>query len=638
VFEDATIIELPRGFDIGGGTGAGWGKSCDGPVWLAEHHCLTFTDSGKDRRLTWSASEGLQLLHEGTHQALGTARDLQGRLVSCEWASGRVVRLEADGPATVLADGYRGERFNHPDDVAVDARGSIWFTDVRTSFPVLDPPAVGRSGVYRMAGEAGGDGTGPELLIDDLEEPGGLAFSPDGRTLYVSDSVARRILAYDVEGADRALGPARVLIAFDEPDRRAPYGMTVDGEGNVYAGGPEGICVVAPDGRLVGTIRHPASRTTNLAWGGDEGTTLFVTTSVAVGYVELPAATRRPAAPGGDHATAGGAVSGVSRRHPLVARHGVERLHPDLDRIVPGDVEIVELASGGIFDDLGGGLTDHFARSLEGNVWVPDPGHLLFSDIGNSRILRYDGDGRFSVAFEPTGYTNGSTLDNEGRLVSCEQGARRVSRHERDGSTTIVAERFEGRRLSRPNDVVVRSDGSIYFTAPWWDFGAGEEREVDFNGVFLVSPDLSTVTAVLRDFTIPNGLCFDVDETVLYVNDSLGMHIRAFDVRPDGTLDLDSDRVLIQMPGSHLDGLGSPDGMKVDVEGNVYCGGPGGLWVISPSGQHLGTLVHGATQTNNLCFGGPDGRTLFMATWHSLFSVRLALPGAPVPRRPNGTP
>ena len=148
--------------------------------------------------------------------------------------------------------------------------------------------------------------------------------------------------------------------------------------------------------------------------------------------------------------------------------------------------------------------------------------------------------------------------------------------------------------------------------------------------MFRVSPDLATVAPVVRDFEFPNGLCFSPDESVLYVNDTRRHHIRAFEVLPDGALDLGSDRIFAELGG---DAPGAPDGMKVDVEGNLYCGGSGGLWILNPSGTHLGTIVHGAAQTTNLAFGGPDWKTLFFVSWVSLGCVDVEVPGMPVPSR-----
>jgi gluconolactonase len=564
-----------------------------------------------------------------TNRAVGAARDPEGRIVSCEWATGRVTRGEADGRETVLARAYRGLRLNRPDDVVVRADGTVYFTDVpdaatdhREPFAIAAGEGVLHAGVYRV----GADPDAPELLVDDLSEPGGLALSPDERTLYVSDPRGGEVRAYDL-GDDGSLvrGSRRRFAAIAGDGRAgAPFGMTVDLAGNVYCGGPGGIWVLDPSGTHLGTIAHPASRTTNLAWGGADGRTLFFTTYVAVGYVEMRARGIVPAPVTDAHAvTSRGPVLRVERR--------VERLDPALDRIVAPGAEVVELASGGVSDDLGGGPSHRYARSLEGPVWVPAGGYLLFSDIGNDRQLRWTPGEGLSPGYAPTGNTNGATLDPAGRVVSCEHSGRRVSRREPDGTVSAVAERFEGKRFGRPNDVVVRSDGTVYFTAPWWDFGAGETREIDFNGVFRVTPDLATVSVVARDFLLPNGLCLSADEQTLYVDDTRRSHIRAFDVLPDGDVDPASDRIFAELVG---DGPGRPDGMKVDVEGNVYCGGPGGIWILAPDGTHLGTVVHGATQTNNLAFGGPDLTTLYYVSWVSLGCVEVLVPGAPVPRAP----
>ena len=220
--------------------------------------------------------------------------------------------------------------------------------------------------------------------------------------------------------------------------------------------------------------------------------------------------------------------------------------------------------------------------------------------------------------------------DLQGRLVACEHDSRRVTRLEADGSVTVLANSFQGRQLNRPNDVVVKSDGSIYFTDPWTHRWPAEQWELDFSGVYRLSPDLGTLTLLLKDFVVPNGLAFTPDESVLYVNDSRRGHIRAFDVQPDGSLARASDRVFCDLRG---DRPGVPDGMKVDVEGNVYCGGSGGLWILDPSGEHLGTIVHGAPATTNLAFGGPDWMTLFFTTRNSLGSVQTKIAGLPVPSK-----
>lgn len=228
---------------------------------------------------------------------------------------------------------------------------------------------------------------------------------------------------------------------------------------------------------------------------------------------------------------------------------------------------------------------------------------------------------------EQTNYANGLTRDTQGRLLACEHGTRRVTRQETVGGITVVANSYRSIRLNRPNDAVVKSDGSIYFTDP----GApAPEVDLDFSGVYRVSPDLGTLTLLVRDFVTPNGLAFSPDESILYINDTRRRHIRAFDMQPNGALALATDRIFCDLNG---DRPGVPDGMKVDVEGNVYCGGSGGIWIMDSSGKHLGTIVHGEATTTNLAWGDDDWKTLYFTTWRTLGRVRMKIPGIPVPLR-----
>ncbi|MFQ5874750.1 MAG: SMP-30/gluconolactonase/LRE family protein, partial [Dehalococcoidia bacterium] len=235
--------------------------------------------------------------------------------------------------------------------------------------------------------------------------------------------------------------------------------------------------------------------------------------------------------------------------------------------------------------------------------------------------------GGFGVSLfrEPTNYANGLTRDIQGRLLACEHGTRRVTRQEPDGTITVVANSYRGTRLNRPNDVVVKSDGSMYFTDPG---GPAPGLDLDFAGVYRVSPDLGDMTLLVRDFVTPNGLAFSSDESILYINDTRRQHIRAFDMQPNGALALATDRVFCELKG---DRPGVPDGMKVDVEGNVYCGGSGGIWIMDSSGKRLGTIVHGEPATTNVAWGGGDWRTLFFTTRNTMGRIQLRIPGIPVP-------
>ncbi len=295
----------------------------------------------------------------------------------------------------------------------------------------------------------------------------------------------------------------------------------------------------------------------------------------------------------------------------------IEQHAPGLERIVDLHQEIEELARG-----FGGER-----GPAEGPVWWQEGGYLVFSDIGNNRRMQWSPGAGVTLMQEPTNEANGLTRDRQGRLVACEHLARRVTRQDPDGSITVVANHYHGHRLNRPNDVVVKSDGSVYFTDP----GLGRvESELDFCGVYRVSPDLGEMHVLVWDFVVPNGLAFSPDERILYVNDSRRGYIRAFDVEPTGLLALATDRVFATLQD---DRIGVPDGMKVDVAGNVYCTGPGGIWIFDPHGTHLGTIATGA-QTTNVAWGDADWSTLYFTTWSTVGRIYTKIPGIPVPRGP----
>ena len=292
----------------------------------------------------------------------------------------------------------------------------------------------------------------------------------------------------------------------------------------------------------------------------------------------------------------------------------IEQVSPDLERIVSSDQPIVELATG--FGNENG--------PAEGPVWWHEGRYLLFSDIGNNRRMKWAPGEGATLLQEPTNFANGLTRDVQGRLVACDRTPR-VVRTELDGSMTVIANNYRGTRLNRPNDVVVKSDGSIFFTDP----GAPAPGfDLDYAGVYRVSADLGTITLLVKDFITPNGLVFSPDESILYINDSRRGHIRAFDMQPTGALALATDRVFCDLNGERP---GVPDGMKIDVEGNVYCGGSGGLWILDSTGNHLGTVVHGAPATTNMAWGGADWKTMFFTTRNTLGSIEFKIAGVPVP-------
>jgi len=316
-------------------------------------------------------------------------------------------------------------------------------------------------------------------------------------------------------------------------------------------------------------------------------------------------------------AASGIAMSGVGAASAQTGKR-IEQLAPELDKIISVNEPIKDLADG-----FGGPL-----GPAEGPLWWKESGYLLFSDIHNNKRMKFTPGKGVSVDFEPTNRANGLTRDLQGRLLACEHDTRRVTRRELDGSLTVLANSFQGRRLNRPNDVVVKSDGAIYFTDPWTLLTPQEQWDLTFAGVYRLSPDLGTFTLLVDNFLVPNGIAFSPDESVIYVNDSRRGHIRAFDVMPSGVLAKQSDRVFADLRGSEP---GVPDGMKVDTAGNVYCGGSGGIWIMDPQGKKLGRIVHGQPATTNIAFGGDDWKTLYFTSRVHLGAVNVKIPGIPVP-------
>jgi sugar lactone lactonase YvrE len=254
----------------------------------------------------------------------------------------------------------------------------------------------------------------------------------------------------------------------------------------------------------------------------------------------------------------------------------------------------------------------------EGPIWQAD-GSLLFSDIPANRIYRWTPDGGAQVWREPTGNSNGLTLDRQGRLIACEHSGRRISRTEADGTVAAIASHFQGWRLNSPNDVVVKSDGAIYFTDPPYGIQP-EEREQPCNGVYRILPD-GALELLVDDFDRPNGLAFSPDESILYIADSPRRHVRAFTVWPDGTLT--NSRIFAEMDHPQP---GSPDGMKIDEDGHLYVTGATGVWVFEPNGKLLGVVVT-PERPANCAWGDADRKSLYITARTSLYRIRVKVAG-----------
>ncbi|HEX2277862.1 MAG TPA: SMP-30/gluconolactonase/LRE family protein [Candidatus Tectomicrobia bacterium] len=300
----------------------------------------------------------------------------------------------------------------------------------------------------------------------------------------------------------------------------------------------------------------------------------------------------------------------------------VVRRDSALDAIVPANAKIEKLAGGFQF--------------IEGPVWHPD-GYLLFSDPNANLIYRWNPDGQVSVYRTKSGYagidigeygqpgSNGLTLDPEGRLTINEHGNRRVTRLEKNGVLTVLADRYNGKRLNSPNDLVYKSDGSLYFTDPPFGlpkFDEDPRKELPYSGIFrLADGKLQLLSTVLKG---PNGLAFSPDEKHLYVTnwDVKQKIVMRYEVNSDGTLS--NGRVFFDMTGAPGDE--ALDGLKVDQQGNLYVSGPGGVWIISPAGEHLGTITLPELPAN-FAWGDDDGRTLYMTARTGLYRIRLIIPG-----------
>jgi gluconolactonase len=273
-------------------------------------------------------------------------------------------------------------------------------------------------------------------------------------------------------------------------------------------------------------------------------------------------------------------------------------------------------------------------RWAEGPVWFNDGGYLVWSDIPNNRLLRWVPDLGVSVFRASSNFANGNTRDRQGRLVSCHHGGRNVTRTEADGSITVIADSYKGKKLNSPNDVVVKSDGSIWFTDPTYGIMSdyeGYKAKSEQGGcyVYRVDPASGEIAVVADDFVKPNGLAFSPDESILYIADS-GFshdpdgphHIRAFDVGDDGKLR--NGRVFAEVSP------GVPDGFRVDIEGNVWTSCQDGVICIAPDGTALGK-IRISTMVANLTFGGPRRNRLFITATKSLYALYVATTGVQTP-------
>ncbi|TCR85886.1 SMP-30/gluconolactonase/LRE family protein [Rhizobium sp. BK376] len=282
----------------------------------------------------------------------------------------------------------------------------------------------------------------------------------------------------------------------------------------------------------------------------------------------------------------------------------------------------------GFADVVGDSALETLASGLgftEGPVWHPYEKWLVFSDMPENRMYVRQLSGVIEDFRRPSNKANGNTLDREGRLLTCEHATSSVTRLEPDGSTTVLATHYQGKELNSPNDIVVATGGAIYFTDPTFGrmeyYGIPRDPELSFRGVYRVDPDGSGLTLLASDFDQPNGLCFSLDESRLFVNDTERQHIRVFNVTPQG--ELIGGAVWAETKGEEP---GAPDGMKIDSRGNLYCCGPGGIHVFDPSGNALG-VIRTPEPCANFAFGDDDLMSLYITASSSLHRLRVRVPG-----------
>jgi gluconolactonase len=587
----------------------------EGPVWTREGSLL-FSDPNQNKIYEYRPDSELVVHREksgydgadiGEYRQPGSnglGLDAEGRLLVAEHGNRRIARIGSDGKEEVLASRFEGKRLNSPNDLVVKSDGSIYFTDPPFGLPKFYDDLrkeLPFSGVFRISSEGK-----LELLSTDLKGPNGIDFSPDERFLYVTnwDPEKKVVMRYEV-GVDGRLSNGKVFFDMTKAEgEEALDGIEVDEEGHLFVSGPGGIWVLAEDGRHLGTIRTPRLPA-NFAWGGEDGKSLYLTARSTL--YRLP----------------------LRVREKKVSQWSVVRRDPRFDALVPRGAVVETVASG--FD------------WVEGPAWDREKSALLFSNIPDNAVYRVRPPERASLFLKPSGYTgttpftgrepgsNGLAFDAEGRLVLCEHGDRRIARLELDGRKTTLADRYQGKRLNSPNDLVFKSDGSIYFTDPPFGLpGAFDdpEKELPFQGVYRLSPE-GTLTLLTKELRAPNGIGFSPDEKTLYVSNADREHAvwMAFDVLEDGALG--PGRVFFDATEwARLGRKGVPDGLDIDRDGNLFAAGPGGIHVIAPDGTHLGSFEIEVPAANS-AWGEDlsDGSYLYIAADTAIYRIRTSTRG-----------
>jgi gluconolactonase len=529
-----------------------------------------FTDQPNDKIYVWTTEGKLTTFLTGGERANGTYFDADGvTLLACADLHNRLVAISPDGKITPVVEKYNGKKFNSTNDLWRDPKGGIYFTDPYYKRNYWADANRGQDGehTYYLAP----DRKTVIRVTEDLVQPNGIIGTPDGKLLYVADIRAGKTYVYTIN-ADGTLSNKKLFCDMGSD------GMTIDNEGNVYLTG-NGVTVFNPAGEKIEHIQINEPWTANVCFGGKDQDTLFITASKSLYSVKMR--------------TKGVTWLASAKRSedgPATA---------ETKPVVVPDAKAEKLAGGF-------GFTEGPIADAQGNVY--------FVDISNNRIHKWSLDGKLSTFRENTNGANGEDIDDKGNLYVCEGGGKKISRIDTNGNLTVLCDNYKGKKFNSPNDLWRDKKGGIYFTDPGYQKG---KSELDGSYVFYLPADSKEPIIVVSDMIGPNGIVGTKDGKLLYVADYSGRKTFIFKVKDDGTL---YDKKLFVPIGA--------DGIELDELGNLYLTDLSGKGVniVNSEGKKIG-YISVPNSTSNLCFGGKDGKTLFVTARDSFYSIQMNVKG-----------
>ncbi|MGA2173019.1 MAG: SMP-30/gluconolactonase/LRE family protein [Sedimentisphaerales bacterium] len=529
-----------------------------------------FTDQPNDKIYIWSTEGKLSVFLAGCERSNGMYFDADGSLLACADLHNRLVSFDRDGKMTVLVENYNGKKLNGPNDLWRDPKGGIYFTDPYYRRPYWTNLTQEQDCecVYYLAP----DRKTLTRVANDLVKPNGIRGTADGKLLYIADIGDNKTYVYTIN-PDGTLSNKKLFCKLGSD------GMTIDDEGNVYLTG-KGVTVFNSAGEKIDHIDINEPWTANLCFGGKDQDTLFITASKSLYAVKMR-------------------TKGIT--WPASAKRSEDRPAAEEKSVVAPGAKIEKLA--GNFKFTEGPIAD-----AEGNVY--------FVDVSDNRIHKWSVDGKLTTFHEDSGGACGLDIDDKGNLYVCEGRNRRITRITPDGSVTVLCDNYKGKKLNSPNDLWRDKKGGIYFSDPIWAYKK-EDMELPGQYVFYLPADSHEPILVIDDMSSPNGVVGTKDGKLLYVADYSGRKTWVYQIKDDGTL---SDKKLFVPIGA--------DGMELDEQGNLYLTDltGKGVNIISPEGKKIG-YISVPNSTSNLCFGGKDGKTLFITARDSFYSIQMNVKG-----------